>query len=115
MVGTGYNDAAADPRTRAFAAAHRDRHGAAPAPWAAEAYDAVRFAAHGLAAAGADGRSALRSELLRRPWQGITRRVSFDAGGQYFEAAEDGGAFLCRVHDGEARFVSRADDIGRLP
>lgn len=113
MVGTAYVDADADPRTRAFAAAHRERHGRSPAPWAAEAYDTVRFAAHGLTAAGDDGPSALRSELLRRPWQGITRRFSYDPGGQFFDASTDGGAFLYRVTDGAARFVARADDIGR--
>ncbi|MFJ4465997.1 bifunctional serine/threonine-protein kinase/ABC transporter substrate-binding protein [Streptomyces sp. NPDC089424] len=113
LVGTAYTDAVADPATEAFAAVHRDRHGTAPAPWAAEAYDAVRFAAYGLKAAGAEGRSALRAELLRRPWQGITRRVSFNAGGQFYDPAEDGGAFLYRVTGGELRFVARADDIGK--
>ncbi|MFI2511144.1 hypothetical protein [Streptomyces sp. NPDC018972] len=106
-------DADADPRTRDFAAAHRERHGRSPAPWAAEAYDTVRFAVHGLTAAGDDGPSALRSELLRRPWQGITRRISYDPGGQFYDATQDGGAFLYRVTDGAARFVARADDIGR--
>ncbi|MDT0394794.1 bifunctional serine/threonine-protein kinase/ABC transporter substrate-binding protein [Streptomyces edwardsiae] len=112
LVGTAYADADADPRTRAFAAAHRERHGHSPAPWAAEAYDAVRFAAHGLVNAGADGPSALRSELLRTPWQGITRRFSYDPGGQFYDADRDGGAFLYRISDGAARFVARADDIG---
>ncbi|WP_329534306.1 bifunctional serine/threonine-protein kinase/ABC transporter substrate-binding protein [Streptomyces sp. NBC_01450] len=78
-IATCYTDASADPRTKAFAAAFRARHGHAPGPWAAEAYDAVRFAAHGLASVGDDGRTTLRSELLRRSWQGITRRMSFDA------------------------------------
>ncbi len=82
-------------------------------PDGAEAYDTVRFAAHGLTAAGDDGPSALRSELLRRPWQGITRRISYDPGGQFYDATQDGGAFLYRVTDGAARFVARADDIGR--
>ncbi|MGY3200069.1 ABC transporter substrate-binding protein [Streptomyces sp. TE5632] len=81
-------------------------------PWAAEAYGAVRFAAHGLAATGGDGRSALRAELLRRPWQGITRRVAFDPDGHFFEPNDDGGAFLYRVTGGSARFVARWDDIG---
>ncbi|MFF3503838.1 ABC transporter substrate-binding protein [Streptomyces sp. NPDC003247] len=108
-----YTDADADPRTEAFAAAYRDRHGHAPAPWAAEAYDAVRFAAHGLTAAGADGRAALRAELLRRPWQGITRRTVFDTGDQFFDAKAGGGAFLHRVTDGTVRFVARDAGIGR--
>ncbi|MGW1777912.1 protein kinase domain-containing protein [Streptomyces sp. NPDC002143] len=111
-IGTSYTDASADSRTAAFAAAFRARHKAAPGPWAAEAYDAVRFAAQGLASVGDDGRSALRSELLRRPWQGITRRMSFDAGSQFFQVGEDSGGFLFRVTGGTARFVTRSDDIG---
>ncbi|MBK3565967.1 ABC transporter substrate-binding protein, partial [Streptomyces sp. MBT62] len=112
-IGTSYTDANADPRTKAFAAAFRARHGHAPGPWAAEAYDAVRFAAHGLASVDDDGRTALRSELLRRPWQGITRLMSFDASTQDFKAGDDGGGFLFRVTGGTARFVARAHDIGR--
>ncbi|MFE7836095.1 bifunctional serine/threonine-protein kinase/ABC transporter substrate-binding protein [Streptomyces sp. NPDC057474] len=113
-IGTGYTDASADPRTKAFAAAYRARNaGAAPGPWAAEAYDAVRFAAQGLASVGDDGRSALRSELLRRPWQGITRRMSFDATSQFFQVGDDSGGFLFRVTGGAARFVTRSDDIGK--
>ncbi|WP_329242174.1 bifunctional serine/threonine-protein kinase/ABC transporter substrate-binding protein [Streptomyces sp. NBC_01478] len=112
-IATGYTDANADTRTKAFAAAFRARHGRAPGPWAAEAYDAVRFAAHGLASVGDDGRTALRSELLRRPWQGITRLMSFDASTQFFETSDDGGGFLFRVTGGAARFVARSADIGK--
>ncbi|MCX4971764.1 bifunctional serine/threonine-protein kinase/ABC transporter substrate-binding protein [Streptomyces sp. NBC_00620] len=112
-ISTGYTDASADSRTKAFAAAFRARHGRAPGAWAAEAYDAVRFAAHGLASVGDDGRSALRSELLRRPWQGITRLMSFDASTQNFKADEDGGGFLFRVTGGTVRFVARSADIGK--
>nr|WP_252981137.1 ABC transporter substrate-binding protein [Streptomyces chartreusis] len=112
-IGTGYTDAVADPRVKAFTAAHRARFGAAPAPWAAEAYDTVRFGAHGLAAAGDDGRSVLRSELLRRSWQGITRKVSYDPDSEFFESQEDAGAFLYRVKDRTMRFVARADDISK--
>ncbi|MBG0850348.1 ABC transporter substrate-binding protein [Streptomyces spinoverrucosus] len=112
-IGAGYTDASADPRTKAFAAAFRARHGQAPGPWAAEAYDAVRFAAQGLASLGDDDRRALRAVLLRRPWQGITRRIAFDAVWQYFKAEEDAGAFLYRVTGGAARLVARSDDIGK--
>ncbi|WP_326720944.1 bifunctional serine/threonine-protein kinase/ABC transporter substrate-binding protein [Streptomyces sp. NBC_00243] len=112
-ISTGYTDASADSRTKAFATAFRARHGRAPGAWAAEAYDAVRFAAHGLASVGDDGRTALRSELLRRPWQGITRLMSFDASTQNFKADEDGGGFLFRVTGGAARFVARSADIGK--
>ncbi|MET9089006.1 ABC transporter substrate-binding protein [Streptomyces sp. NPDC004237] len=110
-IGAGYTDASADPRTEAFAAAFRARHGQAPGPWAAEAYDAVRFAAQGLTRLGDDDRSALRGLLLRRPWQGITRRVAFDAADQFFQVQEDTGEFLYRVTGGTARFVTRSDDI----
>ncbi|WP_406118362.1 protein kinase domain-containing protein [Streptomyces sp. NBC_00989] len=112
-IGTSYTDANADTRTRAFAAAFRTRHGHAPGPWAAEAFDAVRFAAHGLASVGDDGRTALRSELLRRPWQGITRLMSFDASTQYFVTGDDGGGFLYRTTGGATRFVARSADIGK--
>ncbi|WP_262007427.1 bifunctional serine/threonine-protein kinase/ABC transporter substrate-binding protein [Streptomyces sp. FIT100] len=111
-IGTGYTDAGADSRTKEFAAAFRARHAGAPGPWAAEAYDAVRFAAHGLGAVGDGGRSTLRSELLRRPWQGITRRVSFEPTLQYFQGGDDSGGFLFRVSAGAARFVARSDHIG---
>jgi len=112
-ISAGYTDASADSPTKAFTAAFRARHGHPPGPWAAEAYDAVRFAAHGLATVGDDGRSALRSELLRRPWQGITRRVGFDGTSQVFQTGNDFGEFLFHVTGGAARFVSRYDDIGK--
>ncbi|MFE1442306.1 bifunctional serine/threonine-protein kinase/ABC transporter substrate-binding protein [Streptomyces sp. NPDC058739] len=112
LIGTGYADAA-DPRLGAFTAAHRDRFGTAPAPWAAEAYDAVRFAAHGLTAAGDDPRTALRAELLRDPWQGVTRRVGYDDSSEFFRTDEDAGAFLYRVKNHTLHFVARSDDIGR--
>ncbi|MFF7467781.1 ABC transporter substrate-binding protein [Streptomyces sp. NPDC008092] len=112
-ISTGYCDAATDPKTRAFAAAYRSRYRTAPPPWAAEAYDGVGFAAQGLAAPGSDQRESLRAELLRKPWQGITRRYSYESQVQYLETGQDGGWFLYRVEDGRARFVARYDDIGK--
>ncbi|MFG3019904.1 ABC transporter substrate-binding protein [Streptomyces sp. NPDC048254] len=112
-ISTGYCDAATDPRTRAFAAAYRSRYRTAPPPWAAEAYDAVRYAAHGIAAPGGDQRVSLRAELLREPWQGITRRYSYESQTQYLETGQDGGWFLYRVDGAKARFVARHDDIGK--
>ncbi|SNT47845.1 bifunctional serine/threonine-protein kinase/ABC transporter substrate-binding protein [Actinacidiphila glaucinigra] len=111
-ISTAYTDASADPRTRQFAAAYTTRHRTAPGPWAAEAYDAVRFAAHGLSAGSGDGRESLRAELLRAPWQGITRRLSYESQSQFLETGQDGGWFLFHVEDGRARFVCRHDDIG---
>ncbi|WP_217548063.1 bifunctional serine/threonine-protein kinase/ABC transporter substrate-binding protein [Streptomyces sp. GbtcB6] len=112
-ISTGYCDPATDPKTRTFAAAYRTRYRTAPPPWAAEAYDAVGYAAHGLAAPGGDQRESLRAELLRKPWQGITRRYSYESQSQYLETGQDGGWFLYRVEDGGARFVARYDDIGK--
>ncbi|MFD8817811.1 bifunctional serine/threonine-protein kinase/ABC transporter substrate-binding protein [Streptomyces sp. NPDC059627] len=112
-ISTGYCDPATDPKTRTFATAYRTRYRTAPPPWAAEAYDAVGYAAHGLAAPGGDQRESLRAELLRRPWQGITRRYSYESQDQYLETGQDGGWFLYRVEDGGARFVARYDDIGK--
>ncbi|MFK0280688.1 bifunctional serine/threonine-protein kinase/ABC transporter substrate-binding protein [Streptomyces sp. NPDC090499] len=113
-ISTGYCDPAADPKTRAFAAAYRTRYGKAPPPWAAEAYDAVGYAAHGLAAPSSDERESLRAELMRSPWQGITRRYSYESQTQYLQTDQDGGWFLYRVEGGRARFVARHDDIGNI-
>ncbi|MEU9344108.1 bifunctional serine/threonine-protein kinase/ABC transporter substrate-binding protein [Streptomyces sp. NPDC048278] len=113
-ISTGYCDPSADPKTRAFAAAYRTRYRTAPPPWAAEAYDAVGYAAHGLAAPSSDERESLRAELMRRPWQGITRRYSYESQTQYLETDQDGGWFLYRVENGRARFVARHDDIKNL-
>ncbi|BFO17820.1 hypothetical protein SHKM778_42080 [Streptomyces sp. KM77-8] len=111
LVGTAYVDADADPHTRAFAAAHRERHGRSPP----------------LVGRGLRRRTVRRPRPRRRgrrrplrpplrtaahPWQGITRRFSYDPGGQFYDADRDGGAFLYRISDGAARFVARADDIG---
>ncbi|MFE7580381.1 bifunctional serine/threonine-protein kinase/ABC transporter substrate-binding protein [Streptomyces gardneri] len=107
-------DAAADPRTRAFAVAHRARYGTPPAAWAAEAYDAVCFAVQGVTRLGAEGgRDELKGALLARPWQGITRRMAYDsAATQLYDSDGDGGHFLYRVQRGAARYMARLDDIG---
>ncbi|MGW3133186.1 bifunctional serine/threonine-protein kinase/ABC transporter substrate-binding protein [Streptomyces sp. NPDC001123] len=112
-ISTGYCDPATDPKARTFAAAYRTRYRTAPPPWAAEAYDAVDYVAHGLAAPSSDERESLRAELLRKPWQGITRRYSYESQYQYLETGQDGGWFLYRVENGRARFVARHDDIGK--
>ena len=112
-ISTGYCDATADPRTRSFATAYRARYRTAPPPWAAEAYDAVRYAVHGLAEPGGEGREGLRAELLRVPWQGITRRLSYESQSQYLVTDRDPGWFLYHVEDGRLRFVARHDDIGK--
>ncbi|MFB7609490.1 bifunctional serine/threonine-protein kinase/ABC transporter substrate-binding protein [Streptomyces gardneri] len=107
-------DAAADPRTRAFAVAHRARYGTPPASWAAEAYDAVGFAVQGVTRLGDEGgRDELKGALLARPWQGITRRMAYDsAATQLYDSDGDGGHFLYRVQRGAARYMARLDDIG---
>ncbi|MER5525850.1 hypothetical protein ABT075_14755 [Streptomyces sp. NPDC002677] len=51
--------------------------------------------------------------MLREPWQGITRRYSYESQSQYLETGQDGGWFLYRVEGARARFVARHDDIGK--
>ncbi|MFF5138481.1 hypothetical protein ACFY6U_01805 [Streptomyces sp. NPDC013157] len=51
--------------------------------------------------------------MLRGPWQGITRRYSYESQNQYLETGQDGGWFLYHVENGRARFVARHDDIGK--
>ncbi|MGW1209416.1 bifunctional serine/threonine-protein kinase/ABC transporter substrate-binding protein [Streptomyces sp. NPDC002499] len=110
-ISTGYCDAVADPRTRSFTTAYRARYRTAPPPWAAEAYDAVRFTAQGLATQGGTGRVSLRAQLLRKPWQGITRLFAYDSQSQFLKTDKDGGLFLYQVTDGRLRFACRHDDI----
>ena len=112
-IGTSCTDANVDTSTKAFAGQRTPTRDARRAPWAAQAYDAVRFATQGLASVGDDGRTALHSELLRRPWQGITRLIGFGATTQFFQADEDGGGLLFRVTGGAARFVVRSDGTGK--
>ncbi|MBO7937439.1 ABC transporter substrate-binding protein [Streptomyces sp. S9] len=73
--------ASAAPGAEAFSAAHRERYGAPPEPYAVETYDVARMVADRLRALGAG--KATRADLARAlrsaPYQGITKKFAFDA------------------------------------
>lgn len=79
---TPYIGADADP-VRDFATAYRERFDAAPAPWAAEAYDVTRLIADRLTALARKGkrrpaRAALAGALAAARFEGLTTTYSFD-------------------------------------
>ncbi|MFR9721782.1 ABC transporter substrate-binding protein [Streptomyces sp. MS19] len=83
---TPWCDPDADPAARGFAAAHRGRFGIRPDPYAAEAYDAVRFLADAMArlrGSAALTRTGLVDGLRAGARWGIGRQLAFDAAGNY--------------------------------
>jgi ABC-type branched-subunit amino acid transport system substrate-binding protein len=105
-------DATAKKEAAKFTAAHRKRFGAAPAPYAAEAYDiaglvadSVRELAGGKAVGSAD-RERLLGRLRRADHPGITKRLEIDdKTGRFRLSSENSGVFLYQVEDGEFRFL----------
>ncbi|PCG81165.1 serine/threonine protein kinase [Streptomyces sp. WZ.A104] len=122
-------DATAKGEAATFAAAHRRRFGAPPAPYAAEAYDVVGLVADSLRdiaggggspAASSSGRPSPRAssgdtaidrerllERLRRADRpGITKRLEIDGKtGRFHITRENSGMFLHRVEGGGFRFL----------
>ncbi|MFE0678225.1 bifunctional serine/threonine-protein kinase/ABC transporter substrate-binding protein [Streptomyces sp. NPDC058867] len=95
-----------------FAAAHRKRFGAQPAPWAAEAYDAVGLTAQtlaGLVGQGTVGRGALAEALFRQRYEGIAKTISFDPRTRLLEM--DDTSFLYEVRDGSFAFLGRYGQV----
>ncbi|MFI7277186.1 ABC transporter substrate-binding protein [Streptomyces sp. NPDC049879] len=95
---TPWCDPDADPAARGFAAAHRGRFGIRPDPYAAEAYDAVRFLADAMArlrGSAALSRRGLVDGLRAGARWGIGRQLAFDAAGNYTGAGPV--AYLYRV------------------
>jgi ABC-type branched-subunit amino acid transport system substrate-binding protein len=95
-----------------FAAAHHKRWGAWPAPWAAEAYDAVGLIAHTLTGLDGDGpvrRGVLSGALFRQRYEGIAKTISFDPRTRLVEAHNT--SFLYEVRDGTFRFLGRYDQV----
>ncbi len=102
---TAYIGAGADP-VRDFAAAYRKRYGAAPEPWAAEAYDVTRLIADRLTALARKGRrrptrKALAEALAGTRFKGLAATYSFDDDGQ----VERGKAHHYRVEGGRFGYV----------
>ncbi|MFF3349056.1 protein kinase [Streptomyces sp. NPDC002779] len=108
---TATTAAASGPAAR-FAAAHRERWDAQPAPWSAEAYDAVGLTAHtltGLLGEGTVGRGALASALFRQRYEGIAKTISFDPRTRLLDM--DNTSFLYEVRDGAFRFLGRYGQV----
>lgn len=86
---TATTAAASGPAAR-FAAAHRERWGAQPAPWVAEAYDAVGLTAQ---------------TLTGQRYEGIAKTISFDPRTRLLDT--DNTSFLYEVRDGAFKFLGR--------
>ncbi|WP_326768457.1 bifunctional serine/threonine-protein kinase/ABC transporter substrate-binding protein [Streptomyces sp. NBC_01591] len=100
-----YTDPTALPAAKAFTAAHRERFGAPPGRWSAEAYDAVGLtvrAARTTSAAEAE-RGGVAQRLFRTSHPGITRTLSFHSSTR--QVRIETGMFLYRVQGGRARFL----------
>jgi ABC-type branched-subunit amino acid transport system substrate-binding protein len=99
-----YTDPAALPAAKAFTAAHRERFGAPPGRWSAEAYDAAGLIARaaGTTSAADAERGGVAQRLFRTTHRGITRTLSFHSTRQ---VRTELGMFLYRVQDGRARFL----------
>ncbi|MFH8882790.1 bifunctional serine/threonine-protein kinase/ABC transporter substrate-binding protein [Streptomyces californicus] len=100
-----YADPAALPSARAFTAAHRERFGAPPATWAAEAYDAVGLIARAAGTTSASGevRHGIGGRLVRTEHRGIVRTLAFDAATRQVRLPD--GIFLHRIERGRPRFL----------
>ncbi|MBB5937845.1 bifunctional serine/threonine-protein kinase/ABC transporter substrate-binding protein [Streptomyces zagrosensis] len=104
LISSCFTDATAHPQARPFAAAYRQRYGAAPPRYAAEAYDVVGYVARGLRELGVSG--AERESLVRRlpkvSHQGVTKEIRFEPD---TAVLGDQGLFLFRVDLGRFRFL----------
>jgi eukaryotic-like serine/threonine-protein kinase len=105
-------DATAKKEAAKFTAAHRERFGAAPAPYAAEAYDVAGLVADsvrelvGEKAAGSADRERLLGRLRKADHPGITKRLEIDdKTGRFHVSSENSGVFLHRVEDGKFKFL----------
>ncbi|MEV7891617.1 bifunctional serine/threonine-protein kinase/ABC transporter substrate-binding protein [Streptomyces sp. NPDC002817] len=97
----------------AFTAAYRDRYGALPARWAAEAYDAVGLIAasldaHGGGAGITPGQVAER--LFKLSYDGVAKPVRFTQDITHGLRPEN-TSFLYQVKDGKFRFLGRYDQV----
>lgn len=106
-----YADPTALPSAGTFTAAHRERFGAPPATWAAEAYDAVGLIARAAGATSASGevRSGIPRRLVRTEHRGIVRTLAFDA--PTLRVRFENGIFLYRIEKGRPRFLGPYGDV----
>ncbi|MBT2901754.1 ABC transporter substrate-binding protein, partial [Streptomyces sp. McG3] len=106
-----YADPTALPSAGTFTAAHRERFGAPPATWAAEAYDAVGLIARAAGTTSASGqvRSGIARRLVRTEYRGIVRTLAFDASTRQVRIPD--GIFLYRIEKGRPRFLGPFGDV----
>ena len=97
----------------AFTSTYRDRYGAPPARWAAEAYDAVGLIAasldaHGGGAGITPGQVAER--LFKLSYDGVAKPIRFNQDITHGLRPEN-TSFLYQVKDGKFRFLGRYDQV----
>ncbi|WP_030761922.1 bifunctional serine/threonine-protein kinase/ABC transporter substrate-binding protein [Streptomyces sp. NRRL F-2664] len=110
-----FTDPGAVPAAAEFVAAHRGAHGAPPARWAAEAYDAVGLISTALAGLEGEGRdrAGLSRRIFRTTYQGIAKTVAFDT--RTRALAGDSLAHLYRAEAGALRYLGRYTDVRTDP
>ncbi|WP_103535255.1 bifunctional serine/threonine-protein kinase/ABC transporter substrate-binding protein [Streptomyces sp. SM11] len=113
---------ASTPAAASFAAAHRKRFDAAPAAWAAEAYDVAGLVARELAAltdaaakkatasaspsgTGRPTRSELTAAIAASRYEGVSRTYTFDKERQQLVGQD---AHMYQVKDGRIRYLGAA-------
>ncbi|WP_128381884.1 bifunctional serine/threonine-protein kinase/ABC transporter substrate-binding protein [Streptomyces cavernae] len=102
VFATAFCDATRETAAKSFVTAYGARFGTAPPWYAAEAYDATLFVARAMTALGVSRaeRGAIAGQLRETDYQGITKRLHYDASTyRYTEAMylfkATGGAFRC--------------------
>ncbi|MDX3128284.1 ABC transporter substrate-binding protein [Streptomyces europaeiscabiei] len=98
---------------RAFTAAYRDRYGALPARWAAEAYDAVGLIAASLNAQGGGAGitpGQVAERLFKLTYDGVAKPIRFTQDITHGLRPEN-TSFLYQVKDGKFRFLGRYDQV----
>ncbi|MFF2012803.1 bifunctional serine/threonine-protein kinase/ABC transporter substrate-binding protein [Streptomyces sp. NPDC058195] len=98
------------PAVKEFAAAHREKYGDAPAPWAAEAYDAAGLVLTALRALARKNRPPARSALVAKiatvTYRGVSRTYAF---GEDYRLKGQAG-HLHGVRDGAFRYLGPAPE-----
>ncbi|MCX4564181.1 bifunctional serine/threonine-protein kinase/ABC transporter substrate-binding protein [Streptomyces sp. 2-1] len=98
---------------KAFTAAYRDRYGAPPARWAAEAYDAVGLIAASLDAQGGGAGitpGQVAERLFKLSYDGVAKPIRFTQDITHGLRPEN-TSFLYQVKDGKFRFLGRYDQV----
>ncbi|MFH8617583.1 bifunctional serine/threonine-protein kinase/ABC transporter substrate-binding protein [Streptomyces sp. NPDC017979] len=98
---------------RAFTAAHRERYGAPPGRWSAEAHDAVGLIAAVLTVFGSRASitpGEVAEGVFRSSYEGVAKPIRFRTDGTNLLQAEQ-SAFLYRVDKGAFRYLGRYDQV----